>query len=738
MLKSALRYGELGWAVFPVHSVKDKKCSCGKSSCSRPGKHPITRRGLLDASSDPVQIKKWWTRYPNANIAVACGEVSSGLLVIDIDNKPGLDTEQVWNEICQQHEYKPDTFEAVSGGGGRHVYFWYTGAEIRSGTNVLAQGIDVRADGGYLILPPSSHVSGNEYYWDSVDDDISIDQTPDWLIQLCTHKQQSQPIEEETGVIKLCPDKVQSLRSALAFVNADDRDTWLMVGAALRSMYGGDQAFGIWTEWSIKSDKYDYKDQVATWKSLKPDKGVTVGSIYHYAIKAGWVEPVTGTPKSNINHISLASKKTVVQTPNSTIWQPPGILGEISDYIFETAIRPQRAFALSAAITLCGTVLGRKYAGETDLRTNMYIISIGDTASGKDYPRKAVKEILMAANLNELLGGENIASGQAILSRLSITPSVIFQLDEFGLLMQSVQSKGSGRHSQEILDNMMKLFSSANTVYISTEYADQNTRPRVSIDYPCININATTTASDFYKALNSTQVVNGYLNRFLVIDESEKKRSRRTRRDSKPEIPESIIRWIDDAYYLRSIRKGGCSIVGVNPNAPFIVKKDSEATALFDAYEDEIEIRMNNTSKVLNDIPLLVRSWEHADKLALICAVGDNSEEPIIKKEHAAWAIEFVRYHTDKLILAIKDRIADSEFEQDCNDYYLTIERSANRGITKREMGRMRPFAKHQQRDRLAIINSLMSAGKIDSVVIPKNKQGRNREAYVAIEVVEE
>ncbi len=735
MLQEALRYGKLGWSIFPVHSVKNKICSCNKSRCSRPGKHPVTKFGLLDASNDPVQIKKWWTKYPNANIAVATGKASSGLLVIDIDNKPELETDLAWDEICRQHNYKPDTLEAISGGGGKHVYFWYAGVEIRSGTNIVAPGIDVRADGGYLILPPSSHVSGNEYYWDSINDDISIDQVPNWLIQLCTNKIQSKPTKE-TDVIKLDPEKVQSLRSALAFVNADDRTVWLMVGAALKSTYGGDQAFGIWTEWSQKSDKYDSKDQISTWKTLEPDKGVTVGTIYHYAIEAGWIEPATETPKSNLNHVSLASKKTI-QTPNSTIWKPPGILGEISDYIFETAIRPQRAFALSAAITLCGTVLGRKYAGETDLRTNIYIISVGDTASGKDYPRKAVKEILITANLTELLGGENIASGQAILSRLSITPSVIFQLDEFGLLMQSIKSKGSGRHSQEILDNLMKLFSSANTVYISTEYADQNQRPRISIDYPCININATTTAGNFYKAMSSAQVISGYLNRFLVIDESDTKRPRRTKTRQKTAIPDSIIAWIDDAHSLRSIRKGG-SIVGINLNAPFIVKKDREATELFDAFEDEIEFRMNNTSKILNDIKLLARSWEHADKLALISAIGDNVQAPKINKEHAEWAIEFVRYHTDRLILIIRDRIADSEFEQDCNDYYLAIMHSADNGITKREMGRVRPFAKHQQRDRAAIIKSLKDAGKIDLVAIPKNKQGRLREAYVAIEIVKE
>jgi len=303
--------------------------------------------------------------------------------------------------------------------------------------------------------------------------------------------------------------------------------------------------------------------------------------------------------------------------------------------------------------------------------------------------------------------------------------------------MQSIKASGAGQHSKEILTNFMKLFSSANTVYISTEYADQDKRARVSLDYPCVNINATTTAENFYKALSSVQVVDGYLNRFLIVDESEKSRPHRKKSKQRLVIPDSILNWIDDAHYLRSIRSGG-SIVGINANAPFIVKMDNEATALFDEYEDEIEYRMDHTSKMLSDNKLLSRSWEHADKLALICAVGDNVQKPVIGREHAAWAIEFVRYHTDRLIMTIKDRVADSEFESDCNDYYLTIMRAADRGITKREMGRVSPFRKHQQRDRTAIINSLMAAGKIDFVTIQKNVQGRKREAFVAIEIEEE
>jgi len=107
------------------------------------------------------------------------------------------------------------------------------------------------------------------------------------------------------------------------------------------------------------------------------------------------------------------------------------------------------------------------------------------------------------------------------------------------------------------------------------------------------------------------------------------------------------------------------------------------------------------------------------------------NNHPEIEKEYAELVIKIVSYHTDRLIRSIRDRTIDSEIEQNCNDYYLAIKRSSDRGITKREMGRVGPFAKHQQRDRTAIINTLIDAGKIEYIAIPKNKQGRLREAYV-------
>ena len=85
----ALEYAPLGLRVVPMHTIEDGHCSCeAVSDCPRPGKHPITRHGVNDATTDDEQIVKWWTEHPNANIGIAAGRASR-ILVLDIDPRNG-------------------------------------------------------------------------------------------------------------------------------------------------------------------------------------------------------------------------------------------------------------------------------------------------------------------------------------------------------------------------------------------------------------------------------------------------------------------------------------------------------------------------------------------------------------------------------------------------------------------------------------------------------------------------
>jgi len=160
-LQQALLYArDFGWPVFPCHSIRNGKCSCGKADCAHPAKHPRTRNGLSGATTDAEQIRKWWEKWPDANVAIATG---NGLLVIDVDPRHGGDA--TVSELETRLGELPRWTVVATGGGGQHFYFSVPeDAQIRTRGH-WKPGIDTRAEGGYVIAPPSNHVSGGKYEW---------------------------------------------------------------------------------------------------------------------------------------------------------------------------------------------------------------------------------------------------------------------------------------------------------------------------------------------------------------------------------------------------------------------------------------------------------------------------------------------------------------------------------------------------------------------------------------------
>jgi len=167
MCNAAISYADLGFLVLPIWWVRDGRCGCGNPNCSSPGKHPWGRhapRGLLDATQDGVVICSWFADGHVPNIAIRTG-AESGVLVIDSDPRHGGD-----KSLAASGEM-PRTATVATGGDplGRHLYFRMPPFDIRSfsadKTPKLGVGIDVRGNGGYVVVPPSTHVSGREYRW---------------------------------------------------------------------------------------------------------------------------------------------------------------------------------------------------------------------------------------------------------------------------------------------------------------------------------------------------------------------------------------------------------------------------------------------------------------------------------------------------------------------------------------------------------------------------------------------
>lgn len=149
----------------------------------RPDKSPYTSNGFKDATRDESIIRHLWRKHPDAQIGIPTGE-ASGWLVLDIDPRHGGDA--FLSESIEAHGDLPQTLEARTGGGGQHIIFQYPkGSNIRNSAGKLGEGIDVRADGGYIIVPPSLHASGRRYQWQNNYQPAAL---PEYLFKLLTEE----------------------------------------------------------------------------------------------------------------------------------------------------------------------------------------------------------------------------------------------------------------------------------------------------------------------------------------------------------------------------------------------------------------------------------------------------------------------------------------------------------------------------------------------------------------------
>jgi len=141
-LDAALGYAERGWPIFPMSATK----------------RPLTGHGVLDATVDAAQIREWFTRWPGALAAMATGE-RSGIVAVDIDVRPDVNGFDTLAELGI--DFHPGTPTAHSPSGGCHVLFAWPGHFVKTAAGQLGRGLDIRGDGGSLILPP-----GPRRFWD--------------------------------------------------------------------------------------------------------------------------------------------------------------------------------------------------------------------------------------------------------------------------------------------------------------------------------------------------------------------------------------------------------------------------------------------------------------------------------------------------------------------------------------------------------------------------------------------
>jgi hypothetical protein len=386
-----------------------------------------------------------------------------------------------------------------------------------------------------------------------------------------------------------------------------------------------------------------------------------------------------------------------------------GVVGDMVAECLASSTSPQPVLALAAALCIVGTVAGHKYRTETDLRTNLMVVGLGDSGSGKDKPRDYGKSALIDAGLPHYLGGEEIASGPGLMGALKIHPCRLFQLDEFGRFLGAVNSRRAPAYKTEIWTNLMKLSTSASGVLLGSEYADQTAKPRVDITQPCCGIYGTTVPGTFWAALEGGALTDGSLARFLIFKTDE-------------DFPDRV-------RAVKPARTAGHVITGLQAIAagyagkaerykpdvdptPYTVPQTAEADVLIDRLMVQ-QTAWLRRKKGTTDTSIIARYAENVMKVALVRAVSDCPANPVITDVTMIWATKLVQHCVATLLQDAKRYVADTQTGADSNKLSNFIRENGTVSSTTLA----RKFRSIKAKERESLLDDLVTAENVKAEV---------------------
>jgi len=626
LLTAALRYAEMGYPVFP---------------CAPGGKAPLTEHGFHDATVDPEQIERWWAQHPSANIGIP----TAGLVVIDIDGDgnrwPGDDPDRLLELAAGPMALTPR-------GGSHHLFRQPQGKNWRCTEGRLAAKVDTRADGGYIVAPPSVVAGGKAYRWapglELDDPPDRLPEPPPWLAQELDRL--AAPLANGTPTFA---HVAAGPPEANAIPEGQRNATLARLGGNMRRV-GMSQAEIAAALLQTNKDRCspplsprEVERIAASIARYEPDQIAVALTENH------WDQMYAEAP---------ADDEVDAKDPGSIadeLLRVPGFIDEVMAYTLDTAPYPERVMAFCGALALQAVLAGRKVRDPMGNRTNLYILGLANSGVGKDHARKVNQRILYEVGLAECLGN-SFASGEGIEDRLFIQPAVLYQVDEIDGLLLRVSQARDARHEQ-IVSMLLQMYSSASGVYVMRAKAG---RERTVIDQPSLSIFGTAVPKQFYEALSRRLLTNGFLARMVVL---ECRRRGTGREDGGRSLPASIL---DTARWWAEFRPGAApgNLSDWHPE-PRLVPQTDDAREQFRKLREQADAAYA-LAETRNDtvaMAIWARAYEKARRLALVYACSANHVEPVIGPEAVAWAGSFVDHQTRRMLFMAGCHASESEFD---------------------------------------------------------------------------
>jgi len=653
LLQEALRYAALGYPVFP---------------CVPGGKAPATAHGFLDATTDAEQIEAWWTARPLANI----GMPTAGLLVVDVD---GADNPWPGDDL----EGLGDCPLSMTPRGGRHYIFRQpVGRSWNNTASRLASKVDTRANGGYIVLPPSV-VGGTPYQWiRGLETELAeLPEPSAWLTAQVDggadlFAQEPTGAPEDGSIVAhgapLAPQGAPAATSGNVIPAGHRNATLARLGGAMRRV-GMSQG-----EIMAALDQAN-RDRCSP-PLRDPEVKRIATSIARYEPDQVAVAVVEDHWRQD-NPAATEPEDSVADLPDpgplpAELLRIPGFVSEVMDYCLETAPYPNSSMAFAGALALQATLAGRKVRDPGDNRTNVYILGLAHSSAGKDRPRKINAEILHTLGMSGQIGGR-FASGEGLQDALFIEPAMLFQTDEIDGMLQSINKARDARY-ESIMETLLTMYSSANSIFPMRRKAGKDAPG--AIDQPCLVVFGTAIPNHYYEALSERMLTNGFFARMIVLECGSRSTGREPRLLPLPERVLEAARWWAD------FRAGTGNLENWHP-VPRVVPHTDEATGVLVETRLEAEAEYAKAEAADDSVGTTVwgRVSEHARKLALIYAVSEDHERPEIGKTAASWASRLILHQTKRMLFMAQSHVADNPFHAECLRFLQKLRAAPDRAL---------------------------------------------------------
>lgn len=674
------RLVERGYAALPIIPQTKRPGSLVKGVWTGMHKWRETYTTRLPSRFE-LQI---WSTAPDSGVCVVAGPASRNLVGVDID------TDQADIRIAILSVLPPTTLVKVGQKGetrffrGSEILPVVEGGTLSPSWNIGKQRVcDFIGPGRQTVLPPSVHPdTGRPYRWTGPDalEDTDPDDLPELpadifdLISAALvpfgYVAEPEYVQPASGA-STGESEFRRLNDA-AYGNLSAWIPALQLDRC-RAIQGGYEAVAGWRasnagrpiavrKLNLKitaKGAVDFGDGPKSYTAIN-----LVMSALACDFDTAYKFLSDRLDKPSTLQISLSARPAAVEHtgevipfPATTIAEPPeshasegadddtdpmealtycdGVLGQVVDWIAATALRPNRVLALGGALTVLGTLMGRRACGPTGSATHLYVVGLAPTGAGKQHPINCVKRLMTAAGAKHHLGPSQFISMPAVINFLKRTPLSLCPQDEFGSFLK----RTNGRRASGFEITISQMFRTAwGTCFEPMETPEWAGLPHETISCPAMSVFGLSTPGEFYEALQGADVENGYLNRFLVM-ETDRRAPEQDPSGAPRDVPDKIAAALKEIFYW-----GGSSLEASNLNNinldPTPQPVEWATPKAHDAYKDFSKFVDDRQSAEPDLEPFLGRACEIAIRLATIMAAGRWGPTAKIDAKDFEWARE--------------------------------------------------------------------------------------------------